>query len=99
MSHGMDVSTLNRFNPTSALLNSGSMSVSNSSMSWMSGLNDLKMIQGGAYKKALKSVYDKQSKEEVQQSVNDAIGVQDFSDKEQVAKSLYNADGQFDALF
>ena len=99
MSHGMDISTLNRFNLTSALLSSGSMSVSNSSMSWMSGLNDLKMIQGGAYKKALKSVYDKQDKAEVQKSVNDAIGVQDFSDKESIKKSLYNENGQFDALF
>ena len=107
MGHGMDVSTLNTFNPTSALLNSSSSSWNNSSMGWMSGLNDLKMIQNGAYKKAVKSVYDK-DKDAFKESVSNAVSnsavsssnkalLDQTSEKDQKATS--DTGNLFDALF
>ncbi|MCR4605151.1 MAG: hypothetical protein K5639_04040 [Eubacterium sp.] len=72
MAHGIDVTSLNRFNPTSALINSQS-GLNNSSMSWMNNLGDLKMIQSGTYKRTLASVYAKQDEDEVKESVSNAI--------------------------
>ena len=107
MGHGMDVSTLNTYNPTSALLSASSSSLNNSSYSWMSGLSDLKIIQSGAYKKAVKSVYDK-DKDAFKESVSNAVSnsavtssnralLDQTSEKDQ--KSTSDTGNLFDALF
>lgn len=55
-------------------------SSNNSGSSFMTGLNDLKMIQSGAYKKSLKAYYATQKK-------NDAESKGTDSDKESIANS------------
>ncbi len=98
MGHGMDVSTLNTYNPTAALFGNTSSTSNSSSLGWMTGLNDLKMIQSGVYKKALKSVYDSEDSDAVKQAVSNTISKSGTTDSEKSlsnlksdATSLYNA--------
>ena len=86
MGHGMDVSTLNTYNPTAALFGSTSSS-SDSSLGWMTGLSDLKMIQSGVYKKALRSVYEEQGSDATREAVANTISKSGTTDSE---KSLSN---------
>ncbi len=109
MGHGMDISSLNTFNPTAALFGSSNNALKNSSNGWMTGLNDLKMIQSGTYKRALHSVYDKQDKDTVKKSVSDAIStdaektIQSWKDDEvdpkEIARQLNAAGSNFNELF
>ncbi len=104
MAHGMDVTSLNGFNPTQALINN---SFKNSSAAgWMAGVGDLKMIQSGTYKRTLQSVYDKQDKDEVRESVKNAVSPESIFDKKSAEdlknsteSALYGKGGQFEALF
>lgn len=101
MAHGMDVSTLNSFNSTSALLNSMSSGKNGSSLGWISGASDLKMIQSGVYKRALQGVYDKMSSDEVKESVKNTISDNDFDTEKnsEAEKSLTGLGNSFEALF
>ncbi|MBO6107787.1 MAG: hypothetical protein J6P16_00095 [Eubacterium sp.] len=87
MSKGIDVSTLNTYNPYAALFGNTSDS-SSSSMGWMSGISDLKMIQSGAYKKALKSVYEKEGKDAFSEAVQNTISGSGTTDSEKSLSSL-----------
>ena len=88
MGHGMDVSTLNTYNPTAALFNNSKSAINDSSMSWMTGLNDLKMIQSGVYKRALKSVYDSEGSDAVKDAVSNTISKSGTTDSERSLSSL-----------
>ena len=109
MGHGMDISSLNTYNPTTALLSSSNSALNNSSNSWMTGLTDLKMIQSGTYKRALHSVYDKQDKDTVKKSVSEAISTdaekvvqgwkEDEVDSKEIARQLNAAGSNFNELF
>ena len=109
MGHGMDISSLNTFNPTQALFGSSNNALKNSSNSWMTGLSDLKIIQSGTYKRALRSVYDKQDKDTIKKSVSEAIStdaektVKNWKDEDidskEIARRLGEAGGTFDELF
>ena len=96
MGHGMDVSTLNTYNPTAALFGNSSSTTNNSSMSWMTGLNDLKMIQSGVYKKALRSVYENEDSDAVKSAVWNTISKSGTTDSE---KSLSNLKSDATGLY
>ncbi|MEE3467047.1 MAG: hypothetical protein VZQ83_01260 [Eubacterium sp.] len=98
MGHGMDVRTLNTYNPTAALFENMASTSGTASLGWMSSLNDLKMIQSGAYKKALKSVYDSEGSDAVKEAVSNTISKSGTTDSEKSlsnlksdATTLYNA--------
>ena len=109
MAHGMDISSLNTFNPTQALFSSSNSALKNSSNSWMTGLTDLKMIQSGTYKRALNSVYEKQDADTIKKSVSDAIStdaektIQSWKDEgldeKEIARQLNSAGSNFNELF
>lgn len=98
MGKGIDVSSIAVNNPYSQLFGGSQSTSDTGSMSWMSGIGDLKSIQSGAYKKALKSLYDKQDKSAVSDAVANTISGSGTSDSEKnlsnvksSAVSLYNA--------
>ena len=87
MAQGIDVSSLNINNPYATLFGGSSSNSSSSSMGWMSGISDLKMIQSGVYKKAMRSVYEKEGKDAFSEAVSNTISGSGKTDSE---KSLSN---------
>ena len=105
MAQGIDVNSIPVNNPYSVLFGGSSSSSGTSSMGWMSGISDLKMIQSGAYKKALKSVYDKQGSDATREAVANTISGSGANDSEKSlsnlkssATSLYNASKELRSL-
>ena len=70
MAQGIDVSSLSVNNPYSTLFGGSSSSSSSSSLGWMSGLNDLNMINRGVYKKALNKMVEQEKAEKDADSIS-----------------------------
>lgn len=87
MAQGIDVSSIVVNNPYAELFGQSSSS-STVSNSWMSGLTDLKMIQSGVYKKAIKSVYAKEGSDAFSEAVKNTISGSGTTDSEKSLSSL-----------